>query len=64
MGTVTITKMQVLVSEAASLLSQSTFVIYRAIHTGKLKAHKEGKAYKILVSDLEAYAEVLGKSIH
>lgn len=55
METVQITKAQICVSDAASLAGTSSFTIYKAISKGKLKAHKEGRSWKIIVSDFEDY---------
>lgn len=53
MKTVAISKAELYVSEAASLVGCSSFIIYRLIRDKKLPAHKEGNAWKILVDDLE-----------
>lgn len=49
------------VSEAASILGCSSEKVYGLIHTGRLPAHKEGKAWKILVTDLENYIRSLSR---
>lgn len=57
METVQIAKAQICVSDAASLAGTSAFTIYKAINKGKgkLKAHKEGRTWKIKVSDFQDY---------
>lgn len=57
--TVAIQKIQIHVAEAAVLLSTSSLTVYKLISTGKLAAHKEGKAWKIKVKDLVSYVETL-----
>lgn len=43
------------VSDAASLLSCSSQVIYELIHMGKLSAYKDGKAWKIPEKSISDY---------
>lgn len=50
-----IAKMQVHVSEAAALLGCSSQKLYMAIKSKELPAHKDGKAWKIVVKDLYKY---------
>ena len=44
MKTVSVVKAVLYVSEAASILGCSSEKVYGLIHSGKLSAHKEGKA--------------------
>lgn len=59
MITVSVVKAVLYVSEAASILGCSSEKVYGLIHSGKLNAHKEGKAWKILAIDLERYIQSL-----
>lgn len=44
-------------SEAAARLRVSKMTVYRLIHAGQLPAFQIGKAFRIKVSDLDAYLE-------
>lgn len=55
METVLLPKAMLYVAEAACVMGCSSEKVYGLIHRGKLPAHKEGKAWKICVDDLEAY---------
>lgn len=50
-----IAKIQVHVSEAAALIGCSSQKLYMAIKNKELHAHKDGKAWKIVVTDLYEY---------
>lgn len=58
-GVIYIPKTQLYVAEAAELLGCSSMKVYGLIRSGKLKAHKEGKAWKIRVFDLNDYLHSL-----
>lgn len=57
METVQVTKCQLHVTEAAVVMGCSAMKVYGLIRSGKLLAHKEGKAWKIRVVDLETYLD-------
>ena len=46
-----------LVSEVADKLRVSEMTIYRYIETGKLKAHKLGKGYRISTGDFNNFLQ-------
>lgn len=50
-------KSMLFVSDAASVMGCSSEKVYGLIHRGELPAHKEGKAWKICVKDLELYID-------
>lgn len=55
MQCIALQKCQLHVAEAAALMGCSSMKVYGLIRSGKLLAHKDGKAWKIRVADLEAY---------
>ena len=58
-GVIYMPKTQLYVAEAAELLECSSLKVYGLIRSGKLNAHKEGKAWKIRVFDLNDYLHSL-----
>lgn len=61
MDFVKILKCQLHVSEVAASLGCSAMKVYGLIRSGKLPAHKEGKAWKIRVDDLKVYLDSLSQ---
>lgn len=57
MQCIALQKCQLYVAEAAALMGCSSMKVYGLIRSGKLPAHKEGKAWKIRVVDLETYLD-------
>lgn len=47
------------VSDVASLLGCSSHTVYQLIKSGRLIAHKEGKAWKVHEDDIKIYVDAI-----